>query len=435
MNLLQTIRRFFNRATRDQVNVRYRNAVNRSGVFVDEGNALTLASVFCAIRAIAAPLSSMPYHVYQHQGRARVERKDHPVDWILSMQPNPEMTAPDFWYGMDDRMLRFGNAYAEIERNNRGEPVALWPIEPHRVRPHRDDSGALTYVVTNTTKEVEVFDPMDMYHLRGPGDGITGYSVIGLARETIGAGLAMEQFGSTFFQNGASMGAVIEGPLGMHLSDEAIEALVRTFNERHVGPGKAANTAYIDNGMKITYPGGIPHEDAQFIEQRKVSVLDICRWFGVPPHLLYDLERATFSNIEFQALDFVTHTLIPWARRIEAQTDIKLFGRQQRGVFYSKLNFDSMLRGDIKSRFEAYGIARLWGIYSANDCRQLEEWNPYKGGDDYHVQSQLIPADLLREQAEANIEKTKNPPQPAQQQDTPSAKVLALAERFREMSQ
>lgn len=393
-----------------------RFGLTTAGTNVDESNALTLASVWCAVRAIAEPIAAMPYHVFQRSGKSRTFRPDHPVDWLLSMQPNPEMTAFDFWDVLAQRALTWGNGYAEIERNTRGEPAYLWPIEPWRVRIDRNAAGGLVYKVTNATKEVTEMDPMDVYHLHGLGDGLIGYSVIGMARESIGLGLAMEQFGSAFFGNGAQLGTTIINPIGgPNLSKLAVDSLLAEFDARHGGARRAFKSTYLDKGMTANSQG-VPPEDAQFLQSRQFSVLEISRWFRVPPHLLYDLTRATFSNIEHQSLEYVQHTLLPWARRIEKQTDIKLFGRTQRGVFYSRLNFDSMLRGDAKSRAEGQAIGRQNGWLSANDVREQEDMNPIKGGDDYLVQVNMTPADLLRKQAEANITKTNAPPPTPTQQ-------------------
>jgi len=409
-----------------------RRGFSALSVNVTEDNALTLSSVWCAVRAISESISAMPYHVFQKQGKNRIARSDHPVDWLLSMQPNPEQVALDFWDWALQRCLLWGNAYAEIERNARGEPANLWPIEPWRVFIRRNAAGGLEYVVTNQTREYTVLNPDDVYHLHGLGDGLQGYSVIGMARDSIGAGLTMEQFGSEFFANGARTGAVIKAPVGVSMPKDAVDAMKSEFDRMYSGRGNRFKTGFLDKGMEIDYPS-IPPEDAQFIQTRQLNVIDMCRWFRVPPHLVYDLSRATFSNIEFQALDFVTHTLGPWARKIETQTNIKLFGRVQRGVFYSKLNFDSMLRGDMKSRFEAYGLARQWGIYSTNDILELEDRNPVKGGDDRIIPLNMTVADLLREQAQANIKKTNQPPAaPADPKPAPNARVVELVRRFEE---
>ena len=432
-----------------------RLSITTSGVAVTEASALTLSAVWCAVRAISEPIAAMPYHVFQRSKKNREERRDHPVDWLLSMQPNPEMTAFDFWDLMAQHALTWGNGYAEIERNQRGEPAWLWPIEPWRMRLERKANGDLQYICANRSREYTKLDPMNVYHLHGLGDGLSGYSVISMARESIGLGLAMEQFGSAFFGNGATLGAVIKNPVGgPNLSKPAVDAMLAEFNQRHKGARQSFNSTYLDKGLTVDF-AGVPPEDAQFLQSRQFSVLEIARWFRVPPHLLYDLSRATFSNIEHQSLEYVTHTLLPWARRIEKQTDIKLFGRVQRGVFYSRLNFEGMLRGDIKSRFEAFAVARQNGWMSANDIRELEDLNPVKGGGDYLVQLNMVPADLLREQAQANIDKINAPPPPVaappdpnadpaadpatdpnappEPAAKPNAKVLQLAQRFAEI--
>lgn len=413
-------------ARQEQWNAGARRAVNVSGVPVNEDVAFTFAAVWCAVRAICEPIAAMPYHVYINEGRKNTLVPGHPVDWLLSMQPNPEMTAFDFWDTMAQRML-MGNGIAEIERNNRGEPAWMWPLETERVRLKRNAAGGLQYEVTNSNREVTILDPADVYHLHGLGDGLWGYSVIGMARQSIGSGLAMEQFGAAFFGGGAHPGATIEAPPGMKMTKVAIDALIAEFDKRHAGAQNAFRTTFLDNGMKVSYPTGVTAEEAQFLQSRQFGILEIARWFRVPPHLLYDLTRATFSNIEHQSLEYVQHTLQPWARRIEMQTDVKLFGRTQRGVYYSKLNFDSMLRGDITSRFTAYGQAKQNGWMSTNDIRYKENLNPVKGGDEYLVQVNMTPADLLRDQAQANIDRTNTPPpQPGESlpQPAPAARLV-----------
>jgi len=422
----------------------HRYARNVSGVHVIEDNAMTLSTVYAAVRTIVEPIACMPFRVYRQDGASRIKMPTHAADWLISMQPNPEINAVSFWETMLQYAILRGNAFAEIERNNRGEPVNLWPIEPWRVSTFRNEFDELMYRVSNRTREVTEFAPADILHLHGLGDGVMGYSVIGLARETIGLGLAMEQFGAAFFGNGAHLGGVIEAPVGKALSPEAVDAMLKEFNDKYRGPGRAGQTTYIDQGMQWKQIA-VPPEDAQFLESRKFGVTEICRWFGVPPHRVFELDRSTNNNIEQQSLEFVQQTLLPWARRIELECDIKFFGRQQRGVYYTKLNFASLLRADIKSQHEAFAIGRQNGWLSANDIRELQDMNPIgKGGDDYLVQVNMMPLDLMREQTQANIDRVKNPPAPAPGANQPSEPktpgtgdtrnaVLALAKRFGEI--
>lgn len=365
-----------------------------SGQYVDEDTALRYAVVWGCVNVIAKAVSILPWGAFQRTRTGRRPMPDHPVDWLLHYQPNPEMSPSQFKHTLVTHVLTWGNAYCEIERDGMGRPVWLWPITPDRVMPQRDAAGAITYRVRNPGHGDSILPASVVMHVRGMGfDGLVGYSPIRMAAESIGLGLAMQDFGATFFGNGANMGGVLMHP--KTLSDTARKNLEESLQKR--AGGRNSNRWLVaEEGMKPERIG-IPPDEAQFLESRKHQVLDICRWYGVPPHKLAALDRATWNNIEHQALEFVTDTIQPWVTQFEEEANLKLFGRQQRGVFYTKFNLSALLRGDVKTRFEAYEIGHRNGWLSANDIRALEDMNPIPNGSMYVMQGQMV----TREQVKA----------------------------------
>lgn len=355
-----------------------------AGVHVDEDVALRYAAVWICCRVIAEAIAAMPWNVMQRDGNRRSRIQGHPADWLLHVAPSPELSAYTFRETLLFWALTWGNGYAEIERDGSLRPIALWPIEPDRADPQRDAAGALVYEVRNSGTGRAFIPARDMFHLRGPGwNGLKGYSPIDLARESIGLGLACQKFGGAFFGNGATPGGVIEAPNTLELSTDAKRILLEEWNQVHRGPGKYGKVSYLDGGM--TYkPISIAPESAQFLETRQHQVLEIARWYKVPPHKIYELTRATYNNAEQHQIEFLTETLVPWIVRLEQEADAKLLGPYQRGRYYTKIKPEALLRGDIKTRYEAYALGRQWGWLSINDVRGLEDMDPIPdGGDEY----------------------------------------------------
>ncbi len=346
-----------------------------AGALVNHDTALNYAAVWACVRVITESLSQMAWHVFRQSGDARERMANHPADWVLSTQANQEMSAFTLREILVAWALTWGNGYAEIERDLAGRVAALWPIAPDRVRVDRDRSGQLVYDTLNKSAPNTVLLPSEMFHLHGLGfDGIQGYSVIGLARQSIGMGLAAEQYGSRLFANDSRPSGVLKHPGGMAtLSDPAIKRMKEDWQRIYAGQGQH-EIAILEEGMEFQAIG-IPPDDAQFLETRRFQIQEISRWFRVPPHKIADLSRATFSNIEHQAIEFVVDTLVPWAMRLEQEANIKLFGLNRQTLF-TKLNVASLLRGDQQSRYTAYSTGRQWGWLSVNDVRRLEDMNP-----------------------------------------------------------
>lgn len=368
----------------------------QAGVHVDEDRALTHAAVWASVRIISETIASLPWRAHRRVERGNELMDGSDLDYILHVQANPEQSAFSFRETSLAHALLWGNGYGEIERNNRGEPWNIWTMPPDKCHPDRTADGRIWYIVNGQpTIQAE-----NMFHLKGLGfDGMVGYPVVVHAARTIGLGLALDTMASSTFANGGSPGVIIQQKEGRNLTPDGVANLLKSFEDRFKGPANSGKAMYLDGGMEAKILEQ-PLAALQFLESRKFQISEIARWFRVPPHKLADLDRATFSNVEQQALEFVTDTLVPWITRLETEAQIKLIGRNNRmGRVYTKINVAGLLRGDIKSRYDAYGVGRDKGWLSANDIRAMEDMNPVAGGDEYLVQSQMVPQDMLREMA------------------------------------
>lgn len=369
-----------------------------AGVAVNEESALTYSAVWGCVRLVSEHIAMMPHRVHEQKGDKREVASSHAVDHLLYRQANPETNAFDFKQSLLAEALLNGNGIAEIDRVRSGDPGALWQIDSGRVNPTRDTAGRLVYEISNGGAANTYLPPQDVLHLKGFSvDGVMGLSPIMFAKQCISLGLAMEQFAAAFFGNGAIPGGVIEWrDAAVQPKDwgpDSARYQRNTWKKSHKG---AAN----HGGIEIMEPGqtfkaiGIPPEASQFLESRKFGVTEICRWYGVPPHKLADLDRSTNSNIEAQNIEYVTDCLMRWAVRFEQEVNAKLL----RGNYYNKINFNSLLRGDMKTRQEYYKTMLDRGVYSINDVLGLEDRNPVDGGD-----LRMVPLNMVSlEQAAKN---------------------------------
>lgn len=395
-----------------------------TGVAVTEQTALNYSAVWAAVSLISSQVASLPLILYKrlpNGGKDRMAR--HPLHWLLHDEPNSEMTSFVFRETLTAHVLSWGNGYAEIERDGAGRPIGLWPLTPDRVTPVRDKRTlALKYHVTDPNGgQAALLDPQDMLHIPGLGfDGTVGYDVISKARESIGVGMATERFGGAFFGNGATFGGVLEHP--GKLSPAAQKLLTDQIEAKHGGLSKAHRFIILQEAMKYTQLG-VPPEAAQFLESRKFQVIEVCRWFNIPPHKLRDLERATFSNIEQQAIEFVTDTLRPWLIKWEQEIQRKLIPRLEQGIQFAEHLVDGLLRGDIASRYAAYAVGRQWGWLSPDDVRERENMNPLpdKQGEMYLVPTNMAPANRINAIIDKQVAPTPVPVAPVAPKDPASA--------------
>ena len=361
-----------------------------SGKAVNATTAIQLSTVYACVRVISETVASLPLGVFEATGEGNRKATEHPLYRLLHDEPNSEMTSFVLREVMLGHMLLWGNSYCQIIRNGRNKISGVYPLLPDRMAVDRDKNGALTYTYSTASGQTVTLPPEDVLHIPGLGfDGVMGYSPIALEKNAIGLGIASEEYGSKFFSNGARPSGILTHPNTV----KNPKALRESWNAAYGGSYNANRVAILEEGMTFT-PIAIPNNEAQFLETRKFQVDEICRIFRVPPHLVGNLEHATFSNIEHQSIDFAVHTIRPWLVRIEQSMNRALFSEQEKARFYVQFNMDGLMRGDYKSRMEGYAIARQNGWMSANDIRALENQNPIpadQGGDTYLVNGNMIP--------------------------------------------
>lgn len=393
-----------------------------AGVAVNERTALTSTAVFAAVDILSRTLASLPLPVYRRlPGGGKERAPTHTLYAVLHDLANPEMTSYEFRQALMGHLCLWGNAYAEVQHDNAGRVIALWPLRPDRISIRRDDNG-LIYTYQLPDGGQVGLRPPNIMHIRGlSSDGIVGYSPVRMAREAIGLALATEEFGARFFGNGSYPGGVLEHP--GKLSDTAAERLKKSWEEMHKGLAQSHRVAILEEGMTWQQVG-IPPEDAQFLETRKFQVAEIARIFHVPPHMLGDLERATFSNIEEQSIEFVVHTMRPWLVCWEQAIKRDLFTPSENKTYFAEFLVDGLLRGDTQSRYEAYAIGRQNGWLSADDIRELENMNPLPDGQGkvYLIPLNMVPADSITVQADSEGEaRTGRPAQVTTEVNPPYA--------------
>jgi HK97 family phage portal protein len=357
-----------------------------AGVNVSAESSLRIAAVYSAVRVIAEAVAGLPFPVYRRDGRSRLRVPDDARWGLLNRCPNPEMTAFELWALATTHLQLWGNAYLALDRGAGLDDVALWPLDPRRTRPERDKrSNALRYLTRDVNGDEVVIRPTDVIHVKALAvAGDVGLSPIQLARQTLGAAVAAEEFGARFFANDARPGTVVVWQGKM--DDEQQAAFRQKWEARHKGVSRSSLLGILTGGADVKTIG-IPPGDAQFVESRKLSVREIARIFRVPPYMLADLEAGTvsYASVEQQAIDFVVHSLRPWLVRIEQAVAARLFASpaDRRAGLYPQFNVAGLLRGDTKTRFEAYAVARQWGWLSVNDVRELEDLPSIPGGDVY----------------------------------------------------
>ena len=364
-----------------------------SGRTVNPRNSIQVSTVYACVRVIAETVASLPLSVYEDTGTGSHKAIDHPLYHLLHDEPNSEMTSFVWREVSMTHLLLWGNAYSQIIRTGKNQVIGLYPLLPDHMEVDRDTKGKLTYTYTTADGNEVLLKPEEVLHIPGLGfDGIIGYSPIALEKNAIGLSIAAEEYGSKFFQNGARPSGVLTHPNTV----KDVKRLRDNWNATYGGSNNGGKVAVLEESMTFT-PISLPNNEAQFLETRKFQVEEICRIFRVPPHLIGNLDRATFSNIENQSIDFAIHTIRPWLVRFEQALNRALFSEHDKGHFFVQYNLDGLMRGDYKSRMEGYAIARQNGWMSANDIRELENMNPLPeelGGNQYLVNGNMIPINL-----------------------------------------
>lgn len=367
-----------------------------SGKLVTERTAMQMTAVYSCVRILAEAVAGLPIHVYEYTGSGGKEKAiNNPLYFLLHDEPNPEMTSFVFRETLMTHLLLWGNAYAQIIRNARGEVVALYPLMPNRMTVDRDEQGQLYYTYAMSGDDAPtmkggsvLLHPSEVLHIPGLGfDGLVGYSPIAMAKNAIGMAIACEEYGAKFFANGATPGGILEHPGTIKDPQRVRESWTSAFG----GSSNSNKVAVLEEGMKYT-PISISPEQAQFLETRKFQINEIARIFRVPPHMVGDLEKSSFSNIEQQSLEFVKYTLDPWVSRWEQAMVRSLLSPNDKKKYFIKFNVDGLLRGDYQSRMGGYATARQNGWMSANDIRELENLDRIpveQGGDLYLINGSM----------------------------------------------
>lgn len=363
-----------------------------SGTKVTPKSALAISAVWRCVNLLASTIAGLPLPVYRKLGDGGKERAlNHPLADVLDFQPNPWQTAFGFREMLMGHVLLRGNFYAEIRPGQRGAVDQLIPIHPDRVEKiDQLRDGSLRYEIRGQSGQEEdrVILSEDMFHVIGfSDDGIRGMSVISAARESFGLGLAIEQYAASLFKRSARPSGVLKHP--KTLSDPARRNLRTAIDELQAGSQNAGRPLLLEEGMEWKQIG-LTNRDAEFLATRKFNITEVARWFGIPPHKIMDLERSTNNNIEHQNIEWVVDGVLPWAKRIETTIHRDLITAPE--LYFAEFLLAGLLRGDLKTRYEAYALARQWGWMSVNDIRRLENMNPIKGGDVYLEPLNMVPA-------------------------------------------
>ena len=382
-----------------------------SGKQVNERTSMQMTAVYSCVRILSEAVASLPLNVYRYTDTGGKEKAfDHPLYRLLHDEPNPEMSSFIFRETLMTHLLLWGNAYAQIIRNGKGEVIALYPLMPDRMTVDRDSNGGLYYKYRKSNDDAPTMEsgvvslaPSDVLHVPGLGfDGLVGYSPIAMAKNAIGLAIAAEEYGSKFYANGAAPSGVLEHPGTLKDPTRVRDSWNSTFG----GSTNSHKVAVLEEGMKYT-PISISPNEAQFLETRKFQINEIARIFRVPPHMVGDLEKSSFSNIEQQSLEFVKYTLDPWVIRWEQALYRTLLSEEEKKTYFFKFNVEGLLRGDYQSRMQGYATARQNGWMSANDIRELEDLDRIPaelGGDLYLINGNMLPLESAG--AFANISPT-----------------------------
>lgn len=362
--------------------------------------ALKQATVWACVGYLSRTVAQLPWRVLREDdsGVGHIVAT-HPVARLLSVRPHADYTPFGFKELMVARAALRGNAVAVIHRNGRGEPESIEPVHPDRVSFERDDAGRMVYMISMDDGSREPYSADNIMHIRGFGDGAVGLDVASYAAGSVGWARATEIFGTRWFANGTNPSGVLA--VKRSLTPEGKRVLEEELAQKYQGAANGSRTLIVDGDMDYRPLLASP-EAAQLLETRQHQVEEVCRWFGVPPHKVMHLLRATFSNIEHQSIEVVVDSITPWCLRLEQEADYKLLNSRRSFGLYTKLDTKGLLRGDYKSRQEGLQIMRRNGVITADQWAALEDMPPpgaANGGDKYIVEGNMVELSRVGEQA------------------------------------
>ena len=369
--------------------------VKRGNIIVTHDKALELATCFACVRVISEDVAKLPWNVFARDGEMRKKLDNSPLSRLLNTRPNPDMGSFTFRETLIAWALTWGNGYAEIERDIAGRAVALWPVGPDRVDPKRAEDGRIVYEIHNSHGARTILEQRDMFHVHGLGfDGLSGYSMVGLAAQTLGFALAAEEHGASFYGNNTTPGLALK--TDGTLSDEGYNRLKEEIADRK-GSARAYEGMILEQGLDFAIPN-MSQVDAQYVETRRQTVEEVCRWWRVPPHKVQELSRAHFNNVENLNINYATDTLMPWIKRLEEEADWKLIGSRSQASF-TKIAIQALMRGDSAARSGFYKEMFQMGVFSQNEIRALEDMDPIgPEGDEHYIQSQFTTLKKINEE-------------------------------------
>lgn len=380
----------------------------RGSTYINEDSAMQVAAFYRGLIYISSQLAKLPWEIKDAQNNPVIAAPAN----LLNLAPNSEMNAFMWRLVMIQQAIINGNSYSEIERDGAGRAIAMWPLESQRMQLLRTEYGQLVYYYCNPTGGDSYLNPRDVYHLRNfhTKDGLLGQGIIAYGREVLGIQLAADSMASGIFHNGGIPSGVLTHPA--KLSDEAYKRLKDSWNEDH-GGRKSGKTALLEEGVKYEATTVDP-EALQFLQSRQFGVLEIARFFGIPPTKLFDITAATYSNVENANLEVATDTLDSWATNLELEADVKLLNNRHSGRF-TDIDLYAVFRGDMKSRADYFKTMMGNAAMTPNQMRIREGLPGYKGGDKYYIATNnFTPVDRLDEVINADItQKTKPTSSPA----------------------
>ena len=376
---------------------------------VSTDHAMTMAAVWACLRFLTGNIGQLPWGVVKYTDKGRINQRDHPVYWLLSVRANPELSAFNFRQLMLYRALLLGHGFAEIERDAANRPVALWPIDNDRVTLDRRDNGELFYRITNSEGYVDI-ESKDMFDLVGMSDdGINGMGVIAYAARSFHLGISQEEYGAAFFDNSGIPSSVLEHP--KRLSDGAMTRLKKQWDENYSGPSKSQQTLILEEGLQYKAIG-LPPEQAQFLASRSFTLEDVARWFGVPPQKIGHLVHSNYNSVEHLSIEVIVDTLTPWVIRFEQEANYKLLSNSWGGLA-TKMDLRSLMRGTHQDRAAYYRAMFGIGSLSINEIREKEDLNPITGGDTHMIPLNMAPLDMVvNGELLAPQKQAPNPPEP-----------------------
>lgn len=397
--------------------------MSTSGTNVNERSALQIATVYACVRILAETIASLPLNMYRKTNDYREEAIDHPLYHIVHDEANDEMSSFTFWETVMTHLLLWGNAYCQIVRTGKNNIVGLYPLLPDRVEVDRNDKGQIYYIYHNSSDDTQpdyknqgdiTFRKDEILHIPGLSfNGLVGFSPIAMMKNSLGSAIAVDRYGSDFFAHNAQPVGVLEHPGNLKNPQKIRENWMDTYG----GVGNSHKVAVLEEGMSYK-PITLPPEDSQFLSTKEFSVEEICRIFRVPPHLVQDLKRSTYNNIEHQGIAFVTYTLMPWMVRIEKALKKDCLLPDEKTDYYFKFNANSLMRGDTTSRMEGYAKGFTNGIYAVDEIRAMEDLPPIgeeEGGNKHVMNGSYVE---VKEAGIAYKQKIGSTPNPAPSEET-----------------